>query len=162
FHRSKGSRGTGTLRTSRTPRTLFREFLGELDPLALRRELLVRLPVRPRVLRLAELLERHREIEVGVRVIRIQAERFAVARLRFSESIEIVIDVAEVEVRLEEIRLEANRTLVERLCFGKLVASVVNVGEVDERRDEIGIVLERLPIGNRRVLDVRFVAVVQR
>ena len=50
--------------------SLLREFLGELNPLALRRELLIRPPVRPRVLRKSQLLERHGEIEMRVGVIR--------------------------------------------------------------------------------------------
>src|SRR5438876_8723206 len=141
---------------------LFREFFGELDPLTLWRQLLVRAPVRPGVLRLAHLLERHGEIEMRVGVVRIEPQRLAVAGLRLGEAIEIVVDVAEVEVRLEEIRLEADRALVERLGFGELVAAVVNVREVDERGDEIGIVLERLAIGDRRILDARLVPIVER
>ena len=108
--------------------------------------------MRPRVLRLAHLLERHRQIEMRVGVERIQPQRFAVARLRFRETAEVVIDVAEVEMRLEEIGLEADRPLVERLRLGQLVAAVVDVGEVDQRRDQIRIELERLPVGRRRLV----------
>jgi len=67
---------------------------------ALRGELLVRAPVRPRLLRLTHLLERHRQIEMRVGIERVEAERLAVARLRFGKTSEIVVDVAEVEVRV--------------------------------------------------------------
>ena len=128
----------------------------------MRRELLVRAPVRPRFLRQAHLLERHRQIEVRVGVERIEPQRLAVAGLRLRKAAEIVVDVAEVEVRLEEVGLEADRPLVERLRLDQLVAAVVDVREVDERGDEIRIELERLPIGRRRLLLRRFVAVVER
>ena len=71
-----------------------------------------------------------------VGVVRIEAERLAVARLRFGEASEVVVDVAEIEVRLEEVGLEADRALVQRLRLGQLVAAVVNVGQVDQRGDE--------------------------
>ena len=65
-------------------------------------------------------------------------------------------------MRLEEIGLEADRALVQRLRLGELVAAVVDVREVDQRRHEIRIELERLPIGGRRLLELRLVAIVER
>ena len=88
-----------------------------MHPLAVRRKFLIGLPVQPRLLRHAALLERHRQVEVRVRVGRVEAERFAIARLRLGVVPEVVEDVAEVEVRLEDVGLERDRALVERLRF---------------------------------------------
>ena len=46
-------------------------------------------------------------------VIRIEAVRLAVARLRLREAPEIVIDISEIEMGLEEVRFKADRPLVE-------------------------------------------------
>ena len=141
--------------------SLLRKLLRQLDPLALRRELLIRAPVRPRFLRQTHLLERHRQIEMRVGVERVEPERFAIAGLRLGKPPEIVVDVAEIEVRFEEVRFETDRPLVERLRLHQLVAAVVDVREVDERGDEIRIVLERLTIRRRRLVLPAFVAIVE-
>src|SRR5207253_2361390 len=107
-------------------------------------------------------LERDRQIEVGVGVMRIQEQRFPVARLRVGEASEIVVDVTQVEMRFEEVGLEANRTLVEGLRFDELVMSVMNVRQVDQRRDKIRIELQSLSIGGRGSVALGLVAVVQR
>src|SRR5439155_3450741 len=113
--------------------SLLREFARELGPLALRRELLIRAPMRARVLRQSDLLEGDGEVEVRVGVERVEAQRLAIARLRLLEPPEIVVDVAEIEMRLEEVGVEPDRALVERLRLGQLVASVMDVREVDQR-----------------------------
>src|SRR4029078_2716970 len=55
------------------PYSLLREFLRQLDPLSLRRELLVGAPVRARVRRQSHLFQRHREIEMRVGVKGVEA-----------------------------------------------------------------------------------------
>src|SRR3954452_3740894 len=83
-------------RTERIPvLALLRELLSQLDPFALRRELLVAAPVRARVLRQPHLLERHREIEMRFGVERVQAQRLPVAHLSLGKAPEVVVDVPE-------------------------------------------------------------------
>ena len=93
---------------------------------------------------------------------RIQAERLAVATLRFREAPQVVVDVAEIEVRLEEVGLETDRALVERLGLDQLVVAVMDVRQVDERRDQVRIELERLAIGGGRLFLPIRPAVVER
>ncbi len=141
---------------------LLRELLRQLNPLPVRRELLIRTPVRARLMRRAHLLEGDGEIEVRVGEIRIESQRMAVARQRFREASEVVVDVAEVEVGLEKVGLEADGPLVQRLRLGQLVPAVVDVRQIDERGDQVGIDLERLPVCRRRLVLFRFVAVVEK
>src|SRR5207249_3666882 len=108
------------------------------------------------------LLEGDRQVEMGVRVERVQPQRLAVAGLRVGKAAEIVIDVPEVEVRLEEIGLERDRALVERLRLHELVAAVVNVREIDERGYEMRIQRQRLAIRHRSFLPRGFTALVER
>src|SRR5690349_21042435 len=95
-----------------------------------------------RLLRQAHLFERDREIEAGVRIKRVQPQRFFVAGLCLREAPEVVVDVPEIEMGLEEVGLEADGSLVQRLRLGKLVATIVNVGEIDERRNQGGLELQ--------------------
>ena len=139
--------------------SLLRKFPRQLHPLAIRRERLIRAPVRFRFEGVPCLLERNREIEVRVGVLAVEAQRRAVAGRGLLEAAEIVVDVAEIEVRFEEIGVETDRALVERLGFGELVLAVVNVGEVDQRGHEIRIDLERLSIPGRRSAVARFVRI---
>src|SRR5437588_714110 len=81
----------------------------QLKPLAVGSELAVRAPMRLGVLGAPHLLEGDRQVEVRLRVGRVQAQRLPITQLRFGKAIDVVIDVPEVEVRLEEIGLEANR-----------------------------------------------------
>ena len=71
--------------------------------------------MRPRIVRQSHLFERDRQVEVRVRIERIEAERLASSRRGLRKASEIVVDVAEVEMRLEEIGLETNCALVKRL-----------------------------------------------
>ena len=66
----------------------------QLHPLAVRRELLIGPPVRPRLLRLPVLFQRHGQIEVRIGVGGIQLQRIAVACLRLAVASEVVKDVA--------------------------------------------------------------------
>src|SRR5215468_1662359 len=95
-------RRRSAIRTT-TVTKLFREFLRELDPFPLRGELLVGPPVRPRFLRKAHLLERHRQIEMRVGVQRVEAQRLTVAGLGLGEAVQVVIDVSQIEVCFEEV-----------------------------------------------------------
>ena len=72
-----------------------------------------------------------------VGVVRVEPQRLAIARLRFREAAEVVVDVAQVEVRLEEVVLERNGALVQGLRLDEFVVAVVNVREIDQRRDEL-------------------------
>src|SRR5260221_9004418 len=128
---------------------LLREFLRELHPFALGRQLLIRTPVRPRVARLPQLFARDCQIEVRVRVRGVEPDGLAVARLRLAEAAEVVIDVSKVEVGLEEVGFEADGAFVERLRFDQLVAAVVNVGEVDQGRNQVRIELQGLAVRGR-------------
>ncbi len=95
LERTASAKTDGGIRDQHSRHGIYSEnSLRQLDPLAVRRELLVRAPVRPRVLRLPHLLERHRQIEVRVGVERVEAQRLAVAGLRFAEASEVVVDVA--------------------------------------------------------------------
>ena len=78
----------------------------------MRRKLPIRTPVRARLTRLVQLLERDRQVEVGIGVERVEAERLLVARLCLAESSEVVMDVPEVEMGLEEVRLDADGSIV--------------------------------------------------
>src|SRR5215470_15482715 len=155
------ARRRSAIRTT-TVTKLFREFLRKLDPFPLWCELLVGPPVRPRFLRKAHLLERHRQIEVRVGVQRVEAQRLAVAGLRFGEAVQVVIDVSQIEVCFEEIRFEANRALIQRLCFSQIVATVMIFFFKQKTAYEIRIALECLPIREGRLLHVRLVAIVER
>src|SRR5262249_41375447 len=128
-----------TTATERPPRraSLVRELSGEFYPLSMRRELLVRTPVVPRILRLTAFLQRHRQIEMRVRVDRVQPQRIAIAGLRFAVTPEVVKDVSQVEVAFEDIWFERDRSLVQRLRLGDLVSRIVDVREVDDRRHQI-------------------------
>src|SRR5207245_9851954 len=108
--------------TSKFLIALLREFLSQLHPFALRRELLIRAPVRAGFLRQPHLLEGDREVEVRIGVERVQPQRFAIAGLRFRNGADVAVDIAEIEVGLEEVGLEADRALVEGLRLRELVA----------------------------------------
>ena len=77
------------------------EFAGQLDPLALRGEALVGLPVRAGIDRSAHLLEGDGEIEVRVGVAVVERERNAIRRFRIGVTAVVVMDIPEIEMRLE-------------------------------------------------------------
>ena len=89
-----------------------RKLLRQVHPFPVRRQLLVRLPVQSRLLRLPVLLQRHRQIEMRVGVGRIQPQRIAVTDARLGVAAEIVEDVSQVEVRFEDVGLERDGALV--------------------------------------------------
>ena len=70
------------------------ELRRQRDELAVRREPPVLLPVRARLRTAAELLKRHRQIEVRLRVGRIYGEGLAVGSERLAVASQIVVDVA--------------------------------------------------------------------
>ena len=76
--------------------------------------------MRPRLGRGAELLERHRQIEVPVGVLRVEGQRPPVALAGLGESSDVVEHVGAVVVRLEEVGCEAARLLVERERFWQM------------------------------------------
>ena len=93
LRRTPKKRGKDRLLVLR-PSVLLRKLPRQLNPLPLRRQVLVRLPVRLGVWRPAGLLERDGEIEVPVRVGRVERNGFVVTGQRLGEAAEIVVDVA--------------------------------------------------------------------
>ena len=117
--------------------------------------------MRARFARQSALFERHRQIEMGIRVGRVQPQRVAVADLRFDVTSEVVKDVAQVEVRLEHIGLEGDCAFVERLRLGNLVARVVNVRQVDDRGNEVRVNFERTPVCPGSIVELAGVPAVE-
>ena len=102
--------------------------------------------MRPRVGRLPEFLEGHRQIEVRVGVGLVRGERRLVRLGCLGKASRVVQDVGEVVVRFEEIRRQIRRLLVKRERLGQPPIGVVEVAKIDERRDQAGIGDQRLPV----------------
>jgi glucokinase len=132
-----------------------------VNPFAIRGELLIRTPVQPSCLREPALLERHRKIEVSVRVGGVDAKRLAIALLCLHKATQIVEDVPQIEMRLEHVRFECDRAFVKRLGFGQFVSRVVDVREIDQSRHQVGIDGKRPAISVECLIEVIRIPVVQ-